>query len=165
MSELLQKAREYEAKMAQCAAGARPTFHVTAPVGWQEWDGICGRCLDLTVSFTTTDCDTFRVKLACDGKGRETLLSLDVKRGILTLDRTYSGMTLDLITERRMYTDTHSAQVELRILMDAYSIEVFADGGQNVMSMVIYTPPEAERIAFSCEGATEVSVEKYDIKV
>lgn len=56
----------------------------------------------------------FRMKLASDGSGRETLL------------------TLDLITAHSMYVDTAKEQVELRILMDAYSIEVFADGGRNV---------------------------------
>ena len=133
--------------------------------GWQEWDGICGRCLDLTVSLTTADCNVFRMKLASDGSGRETLLILNLKKGILTLDRTYSGMKLDLITARSMYVDTAKEQIELRILMDAYSIEVFANGGRNVMSMVIFTPPGADRIAFSCEGATDVAVEKFDIKV
>lgn len=132
--------------------------------GWQEWDGICGRFLDLTVSLTTADCDIFRMKLASDGSGKETFLILDLKKGILTLDRTYSGMKLDLITARSMYIDTRREQVTLRILMDAYSIEVFADCGRNVMSMVIYTPREADRIAFSCEGATEVAVEKYAIR-
>lgn len=34
MSELLKKAQEYEAGATKQAAGARPTFHVTAPVGW-----------------------------------------------------------------------------------------------------------------------------------
>lgn len=133
--------------------------------GEVQLDGVSGRCLDLTVIFTTEGCLAFKIKLASDGKKIGTYLSLDIKKGILSLDRTYSGMRQDVLTSRSMYTDTCHETVKLRILMDYYSIEVFANSGKDVMSMLIYTPIETDKIAFSCEGETEITVEKYNIEV
>ena len=51
--------------------------------------------------------------------------------------------------------------VKLRILLDKYSAEVFANDGEKVMSSLFYTPMEAEGIVFDCDGTACISVTKY----
>ena len=140
-------------------------LNLSEDAGDMEWEGIRGRCIDLIVTFTSRDCLEFKIKLASDGKGTETNLVLDVVKGILSLDRTYSGMKQDILTDRSMYMNTNRETLELRILMDYYCIEVFANGGKEVMSMLIYTPLEADGIVFSCKGKTKLTIEKYDIEI
>ena len=40
--------------------------------------------------------------------------------------------------------------------MDKYTVEVFANDGEKVMSSLIYTPLGAEKILFCSDGAFEV---------
>ena len=51
--------------------------------------------------------------------------------------------------------------LKLRILLDKYSVEVFANDGEKVMSSLFYTPMEADGIVFDCEGEARISVTKY----
>ena len=144
----------------------------TAEKGCLSLTGIEGRCLDMEVT-VLGEYDSFTIKLAAD-KDYETCLIYDRKQGILTLDRSKSGMEKDEIKERSMYVprmktkgdlDEEKEVVQLRIIMDKYSVEIFVNGGRQVMTALLYTPEEAKGIAFGADGEASFSVEKYRINL
>lgn len=53
--------------------------------------------------------------------------------------------------------------LSLRLLLDRYSVEVFLNGGEKVMSAIFHTPMEADRIVFDTDGTVCMNVVKYDI--
>jgi beta-fructofuranosidase len=117
--------------------------------------------------------DGFTIKLAANEE-HETCLIYDKKQGILTLDRNKSGMEKDGIKERRMYVscmktkenlDAGEEVLQLRLIMDKYSVEIFANEGRAVMTALMYTPEEATGITFGVEGKATFSVEKYHINL
>ena len=51
------------------------------------------------------------------------------------------------------------------MILDRYSLELFANDGEQAASFVLYTPLEASSISFSSDGSVLVDVEKYDLNV
>lgn len=144
----------------------------TAEKEYLSLTGIEGRCLDMEVT-VWGEYDGFTIKLAAN-ENHETCLIYDKKQGILTLDRNKSGMEKDGIKERSMYVscmktkenlDAGEEVLQLRIIMDKYSVEIFANEGRAVMTALMYTPEEATGITFGVEGKATFSVEKYHINL
>lgn len=128
-----------------------------------ELEGIEGRCADIVVRVrpaTEASLGSFTVNVA-EGQDCRTTLTLDLETGRLCLDRRYSGA-------RRMVVHTCACDVtptegyfDLRILLDRFSIEVFAGGGEQAMSMVIPTELAATGISFDAKGKVVMDIEKY----
>lgn len=132
-------------------------------------EGIRGRVIDLSVELIRFDFEHFRIHFA-KNEDYEMLLQYNQKRNTLTVDRTHSGIDRDVVCRRKMelapMRDADGREVlKLRLLMDKYSVEVFANDGEKVMSSVFYTPLEADHIAFDSDGTTCINVTKYDICV
>ncbi|HGA1200159.1 TPA: GH32 C-terminal domain-containing protein [Streptococcus suis] len=53
--------------------------------------------------------------------------------------------------------------ITCRFILDSHSIELFINGGEQVFSMEIETPLEADGIRFQSQGLVTLAVEKYDI--
>ena len=51
----------------------------------------------------------------------------------------------------------------MRVILDRFSVEVFLNGGEQVMSAVIMTEQDAREIAFHAIGDVEIDVVKYDL--
>ena len=47
--------------------------------------------------------------------------------------------------------------------MDRFSVEVFVNDGEQVMTATMYTEQEADGISFFADGEAEIDVEKYDL--
>ena len=131
--------------------------------GKRELDGIRGRVMDVTVEIQSGEYESFRIHVAKDERFY-TEISYDPRGQILTFDRTYSGMRRDFACRRSMSVRAHDGRITLRILLDRYSVEIFANDGESVMTSVIPTRPEADRILFDVQGRAEVSVVKYGIR-
>lgn len=125
-------------------------------------DGIHGRIFDMTVECTGSDYRSFEIILAADSENRTSLI-YDREKGTLTTDRTYSGLVHDLISTRSMVTKEHDGKISLRILMDKFTLEVFANDGEQAMTSLIYTPLCARDIRFSCDGSAEISVVMHEL--
>lgn len=132
--------------------------------GKTELEGVRGRVLDMTVEADVSRSDALTLHLAA-GEGFETTLTYEKGKGTLTTDRTYSGLKKDLLCTRSMYVDAKEGKLKLRLLMDKYTLEVFVNDGEQAMSSVIFTPPEAEGIAFSCKGESSLDLVMYEIMV
>lgn len=132
--------------------------------GQRRLPGISGRVLDMTLDVDVRRASSFTVHLASDGD-YVTTVSYDVNQGTLTTDRTYSGQRKDMICSRTMYVDQKDGCIRLRVLLDKYALELLVNDGEQAMTSLLYTPLEADGIAFSCTGEAVFDITKYDIIV
>ncbi len=84
---------------------------------------------------------------------------------VICIDRTYSGFNRDIVNTRTFPINIQSGELELRLVLDRYSAELFVNQGEQAASMVIYTPLEAVGICMKAEGEVMADIEKYDIAV
>lgn len=130
-------------------------------------DGISGRIIDLQVDITEFDFHYFSIRFAYS-KEYEMLLQYNHLRKCLTIDRTYSGLVRDVVCRRKIAAEPYVSKMQkevlnLRLLLDRYSVEVFVNQGEKVMSSVFYTPMESDGIIFDTDGTACIDVVKYDI--
>lgn len=84
-------------------------------------------------------------------------------QGIMEVDRTYCGVTKDVVCRRIGKISEEKGTLRLRFIMDRQSIELFVNDGEQVVTTAICTPQEADEIRFFCDGTATVNVEKYEI--
>ncbi len=130
-------------------------------------DGISGRIIDLQVDITEFNFQHFSIRFAYSEE-YEMLLQYNHLRKCLTIDRTYSGLVRDVVCRRKMaaepyVSETQGEVLNLRLLLDRYSVEVFVNEGEKVMSSVFHTPMESDGIIFDTDGTACINVIKYDI--
>lgn len=125
---------------------------------------IRGRQIDLIMKLKKAECSCFEIRLAC-GSGRFTKITYEPMKDTVTFDRTYSGLHKDVQCTRSVKVDPFHEEMEIRILMDKYTIEMFIDGGKYAMSSLIYTNLGSDGIDFMADGKVDLLIEKYDIKV
>lgn len=123
---------------------------------------IRGRVLDLTVELLDGDYEEFTFSFA---KNERYATSFRYVRATQTLefDRTYSGMERDAVCQRSMKIKRPENTLQLRFLLDKYSVELFVNGGAQAFTATFYTPLTAEDIVFACDRTATVNIEKYNI--
>ena len=60
-----------------------------------------------------------------------------------------------------MQEENDKKVLKLRILLDKYSVEIFANDGEKVMSSLFYTPLKADIILFDSDGTAQINIIKY----
>ena len=129
-------------------------------------DTLKGRCFDMEITIrpeNKNDFNYFTVNLAGDERiEKKIILSYNAKKGLLTFDRSWSGTRRAIcnISECKVQV---CQELKLRIIMDKYSIEVFINDGQQVMTNTFYTDLSADKISFETQGSVIMNVEKYDL--
>ena len=124
-----------------------------------------GRVLDLQVkvqSESPGSYDRFEIRLA-EGENFSTVLVYEPVSGTVTYDRTNSGHGPDRLPPRRLQMDHPSEEIRFRILMDKYSVEIFINDGEEVITSTMLTPEQIDGISFYSLGRTAVDIEKYDL--
>jgi beta-fructofuranosidase len=111
--------------------------------------GVEGARLDLQAHIRGGEGARLTVALRDGDSGRPVLLVVDPHEGTLTLDRTRLGTG-----EGGSFSGSFgpSDAVDVRVLLDSSSIEVFADGGRVVLSARIYPVPGDEQVSFDALG-------------
>lgn len=132
--------------------------------GRRSFNGINGRILDMTVELISGDCREFTVYFA-QSKRFQTSLTYRRDKNFLELDRTYCGMDRDVAAFRRVKIKNPKERIRLRFIMDKFSVEIFVNGGEQVLTSTFYTPLEADGISFECDKPAQISITKYTIKV
>ena len=122
--------------------------------------GVSGRTLDMKIALRCRGDGTFTLKFAQDGH-RFTALCFQSGPNLLTLDRTYSGFPCNLVHRRTVPVRDRAGELELRLILDRFSVEVFVNGGEQVLSATLYTPQEADGISFHAQGRAEMDLERY----
>lgn len=139
----------------------RVSFHDVHITQWQSLPGVSGRVLDMQLHIRGTY-GSFRIR-AAEGERVYTELTILQEEGIIRMDRLNSGFPHDIVHVREFPAPIQNGEIDLRIIMDKYSLELFAGDGACAASMTLYTPLTADRISFSADGAARLDVEKYDI--
>ena len=134
---------------------------------WQTLPGVSGRVLDMSLRIRPAEigtCRRFRIRVA-EGESLYTELTVFPEEGILRTDRMNSGFPHDVVHVRDFPVPIENGELRLRLVMDKYSLEIFAGEGECAASMTLYTPLTADGIRFSADGAALLDVEKYDIVI
>ncbi|MCI8834593.1 MAG: glycoside hydrolase family 32 protein [Ruminococcus sp.] len=135
--------------------------------GVVKLDGIRGRKLDMELTVRPGDMrelyQKFAVRFAQDDI-YYTSLSFRPRESILKVDRKFSGSRRAIIHQRRSLVNTVEGALKLRIILDRFSVEVFVNDGEQVMSATMYTRQEADGISFFADGTARIDVVKYELQ-
>lgn len=127
-------------------------------------DGIQGRQLDMTVELEKGGFQSFQIDIA-HNEEYTTTFTYNTRTEIIEVDRTFSGLQRDIVCQRKMKIKHPREILELRFILDKYSVELFVNGGEQVFSTVIYTTIEADQIVFCSDGKAMVNVKMHEIKM
>ena len=134
-------------------------------------EGISGRALDMTLEISPESAsaagmcslDEFTIRFARDYE-HYVEISYRPDSSVVTIDRSNAGQSDDLTKRRSIRVRDRRGHINLRILIDKWSAEVFVNGGEQVMSLTYYTPEEADGITFTVEGRAILDVLSYTMK-
>lgn len=135
-----------------------------------EKEGIAGTSLEIIAEFDLGDADEFGLKVRC-GDGEETVIGFDRRAGTVFVDRTRSGV----VKFSPHFAGRHSAKlalgdgnkpVQIRVIVDATSVEVFADGGRAVLTDQIFPKPDSRGFSLFANGgeAKLRSLEAWELR-
>lgn len=126
--------------------------------------GVEGRCLDLTLRIRPVGegFRAFYLRVA-EGEGFYTELCLLPGERKLCIDRLHSGWPVDVNHLREMPVELPADGFVLRLLLDRWSLELFAGEGERTAAQTLYTPLSAAGISFRTDGEALLDVEKYEI--
>ena len=125
-----------------------------------------GRKIDMELSIRPGDPESgyrkFTVRFA-QNEEYQTSLSFRPYESVLKIDRKFSGSRRALIHQRRCKVRSQEEELKLRLILDRYSVEVFINDGEQVMSATFYTDPAADGISFFADGKVRMDVVKYEL--
>ena len=125
--------------------------------------GISGRACDIEIELSgLKDCGEFSVRWAED-EHLYTELRYRPDTSVMTIDRSRSGQREGMTKERTIRVNGRPGELNLRILLDRRSAEIFINGGEQVMSVTFDTGLQAEGISFLAKGAVKMDILKYEI--
>ena len=153
--------RELEAMRANKISYRNVTFSDVITL-----DGIDGRKIDMELSVRPGDPDAmyqkFSVRFAQDHQ-YQTALSFRPHESVLKVDRKFSGSRRAIIHQRRSLVNSKNGELKLRMILDRFSVEVFINDGEQVMTAIMYTDLSADQISFFADGKVTMDVVKYDL--
>lgn len=129
-------------------------------------DGIKGRRIDLELTLRPGDDNELYQKFAvrfAQNEEYQTAISFRPREAVLKVDRKFSGSRRAIIHQRRCQINSLNEELKLRIILDRFSVEVFINGGEQVMTATMYTEQDADGISFFADGNVSMDVEKYDL--
>lgn len=128
--------------------------------------GISGRRIDMELTLRPVDDNPvyqkFAMRFAQDAR-YHTAVSFRPHESLLKIDRKFSGSRRAIIHQRRSLVRHQNGRIRLRLILDRYSVELFVNDGEQVLSASIQTDQRAEGISFYCDGLVNMDVVKYDL--
>ena len=144
----------------------KAAYQDVAVSGAVRLDGVSGRMVDLELSIRPVDADRIYQKFAIRFAQNEryyTSLSYRPEKSILKIDRKFSGSRRAIIHQRRCQVRGKDGCLKLRLILDRFSVEVFVNDGEQVLSATMYTPQEADGILFLADGEVCMDIVKYSL--
>ena len=129
-------------------------------------DGVKGRRIDMELSLRPAEGEEMYRKFAvrfAQNDTCHTAVSFRPHESILKVDRKFSGSRRAIIHQRRSLVKSEEGKIRLRIILDNFSVEVFVNDGEQVLSATLYTDVSADGISFYADGKAVVDVTKYDL--
>lgn len=134
--------------------------------GLTRLDGVRGRKIDMELSICPLDEENMYRKFAvrfAQNDTYHTAVSFRPLESIVKIDRKFSGSRRAIIHQRRSRVGSRNGEIKLRIILDMFSVEVFVNDGEHVLSATMYTEREADGISFLVDGVATMDVVKYDL--
>ena len=134
--------------------------------GTVNLEGIKGRKVDIELSIRPGDEQNLYQKFAirfAQNAQYQTSVSFRPREDVLKIDRKFSGSRRAIIHQRRSKVNSENGSLKLRLILDQFSVEVFVNDGEQVMTSTIYTEKEADGISFFADGEVKMDVVKYDL--
>lgn len=128
--------------------------------------GIQGRRADIELTVRPEDAEELYRKFAirfAQNEQYHTSLSFRPGESVLKIDRKFSGSRRAIIHQRRCLVRGNNKELKLRIVLDRFSVEVFINDGEQVMTAVMYTDQNADGISFFADGRVRMDIVKYDL--
>jgi beta-fructofuranosidase len=128
--------------------------------------GVEGRCVEMDIRIRPEDAAApyhkFTMRFAQDDR-YYSVLSYRPHESLLKIDRKFSGSRRAYIHQRRCQVASNNGEIRLRVILDRFSIEVFINGGEQVMTATILTDPSARGISFEADGKAVMDITKYSL--
>jgi fructan beta-fructosidase len=132
--------------------------------------GIEGTALEIVAEFEPGDAESFGLKVR-QGEDEETVIGVDRRSGEVFVDRSRSGQ----VGFSPHFAGRHAAKLtsgngnrpaHLHLLVDATSVEVFADGGRVVLTDQVFPKPSSRGVSlFAAGGAARLrSLEAWELR-
>lgn len=129
-------------------------------------DGVSGRKVDMELVLRPGDAEKlyrkFSVRFAQNEQYYNSL-SFRPRESVLKVDWKFSGSRRAIIHQRRSKVNCPDRELKLRIILDRFSVEVFVNDGEQVLTATMYTEQEANAISFLADGTVNMDVVKYDL--
>ena len=140
--------------------------HVELEDGEISLPGISGRTVDLEVELEPGEelYNRFAIRFA-KNELYNTGVSFRPRESVLKVDRKFSGSRRAIIHQRRAKVDHEGGRIKLRLILDRYSVEVFVNDGEKVMSATLATDLAAQDIVFFADGKLRFSVKSYALQL
>lgn len=129
-------------------------------------EGVKGRRVDIELTIRPGDEANLYHKFAlrfAQNEKYQTSLSFRPRESILKVDRKHSGSRRAIIHQRRSKVNSKNGELKLRVILDHFSVEVFVNDGEQVLSAILYTEQSADGISFFADGTVNMDVTKYDL--
>jgi beta-fructofuranosidase len=128
--------------------------------------GIEGRVVDMEITIRPKDKDAMYRKFGvwfAQNEKFKTTLSYKPYESTLKIDRKCSGSRRAYIHQRRSLVPAKDGEVKMRLILDKFSVEVFVNDGEQVMTATFMTDVAAQGISFFADGQVEMDITKYDL--
>ncbi len=134
--------------------------------GTQQLDGLQGRNVDMDLTVRQESPEqplhSLRIRLADNGTQYTDIVYLAHEHK-LYMDRRHAGSHRAIVHMQECDILNTEKELNLRIVIDTYSVEVFINGGEQVMTAVLYTDTSAQGISFHANGNAVLDVESYTL--
>lgn len=130
-------------------------------------DGVKGRKVDMELTIRPGRTKELYRKFAVrfvQNDQYHTSISFRPHESILKIDRKFSGSRKAIVHQRRCLVNNGDGNIKLRIILDRFSVEVFVNDGEYVLTATMYTDLAAEGISFFADGEVTMDVVKYELK-
>lgn len=118
---------------------------------------------EIVLKIDPSEKDVAGLNLCC-GDGRKVAISYDAASGFMTVDRTNSTPAPLPGFSRIAYTHIEGTP-NFRIFVDKSTIEIFADNGRKVLTLLTYAEPgQTDVEIFSLRGGSTVDLYAYPMK-
>lgn len=139
-------------------------FEDVLVTGVQQLAGVEGRHIDMDLTVELNDAQRFEIKVM-KGENQETTIAYDVNREVLSFDRRQSGSGIEGLNYREMPVPLKDGKLSLRILMDTYSVELFAQQGAHTMTSTVYADLTSTQVEFASDKEVKLTINKWDLAV
>lgn len=123
-----------------------------------------GRQLDFTLTFTGASDAVFTLDVAANEQ-YATHITYNAPARQLTIDRRNAGMARDAIPVHTVPLRSVRDTVQLRVLLDAWSMELFLNDGEQAVTTLLYTPQTARDVLLRATRPVHYAFECSEINL